>query len=96
MCPLFHEDNIQIRLITTLSGVGTQWLADKDVLRKNLAKGGNKSIIKEGAVLRQLKPMQIAIMKGKKNGTSLGLVHRSPPINPCDKNPRLIVRFDLI
>jgi len=96
MCPLFHEDNIQIRLITTLSGPGTQWLADKDVLRKNLAKGGNKSIIKEGAILRQLKPLQIAIMKGKKNVTSKGLVHRSPPIDPCDYNPRLIVRFDLI
>lgn len=96
MCPLFHEDNIQIRLITTLAGPGTQWLSDNDVLRKNLEKFGNKSIIKPGAVLRELKPKQIALMKGKKNKTSKGLVHRSPPLKPADNKQRLIVRFDLI
>lgn len=96
MCPLFHEDNIHIRFITTLTGPGTQWLADEDVLRKNLGKGGNKAIIKPDSILRQLASSDIAIMKGRKAKGRKGLVHRSPPIDPKDGIYRLIIRYDLM
>ena len=95
MCPLFHEDNIKARFITSLSGKGTQWLSDDDVLRKNLGKGGNKKIIKEGAILRELSTDSFAIMKGRKDKTAKGLVHRSPPIDPCCDKARLLVRLDI-
>ena len=94
MCPLFHEDNIYFRFITTLKGKGTQWLADKDANRKNLCKGGSKPIIKEGALLQELKTGQIGFMKGKKAPSAGGLIHRSPPIDPSVDETRVIVRVD--
>lgn len=80
MCPLFHVDNVSLRLIVTLQGPGTEWLANEQVQRKHLGKGSNKKVVREGAMIQQLKPFQVALLKGEEypGNFGKGLVHRSP------------------
>lgn len=94
MCPLFHVDNLKLRLITTLQGPGTQWLSDADALRKNLGKAGRKPIAKKGCALQELKSRQVALVKGAKFPGSKGLIHRSPPVDPRANEPRIFLRLD--
>ena len=93
MCPLFHVDRVFARIIVTLSGNGTQWLQEKDVLRKNLGKGGRKPVAKTGSYLQEILERQVAVLKGSLYQGSKGLVHRSPPVDPKSE-PRLFLRID--
>ncbi|SMF12338.1 DUF1826 domain-containing protein [Pseudobacteriovorax antillogorgiicola] len=96
MCPLFHVDNLKLRFIVTLQGPGTQWLMGRDVIRKNLGKGGRKPIAKKNCYLQQIQTGQVALLKGLKFPGSKGLVHRSPSISPVSDTPRLFLRVDFI
>lgn len=95
MCPLFHVDSVNLRLIVTLNGPGTEWLADADVNRKHLGKGSNHRIIRDGALIQQLKTFQVALLKGEEypGNYGKGLVHRSPALGPAD-DTRWIFRLD--
>lgn len=95
MCPLFHVDSVNLRLIVTLNGPGTEWLADADVNRKHLGKGSNHKIIRDGALIQQLKTFQVAFLKGEEypGNYGRGLVHRSPAPGPTDE-ARWIFRLD--
>ena len=94
MCPLFHVDNLKLRIIVTLKGQGTQWLQDKDVNRKNLGKGGKKPIAKPDSHLQMITEGQVAILKGMKFPGSKGLVHRSPAVDPSKNESRIFLRLD--
>ena len=93
MCPLFHIDNVFLRFIVTLKGPGTLWLQNKDVIRKNLGKGGRKPIVRPQSYLQQVRTGQVAILKGARFPGSKGLVHKSPAVDP-HSGLRLMVRLD--
>lgn len=95
MCPIFHVDKLSLRLIVTLHGPGTEWLANEDVDRKRLRKGSNHKVVREGALIQQLKTFQVGILKGEEYPGNFGngLVHRSPEPEP-GASPRWIFRLD--
>ncbi|MDQ3231009.1 MAG: DUF1826 domain-containing protein [Pseudobdellovibrionaceae bacterium] len=95
MCPIFHVDKVSLRLIVTLHGPGTEWLANQDVDRKRLGKGSNRRVVREGALIQQLKTFQVGILKGEEYPGNFGngLVHRSPEPEP-GAGPRWIFRLD--
>ncbi|MFW7378931.1 MAG: DUF1826 domain-containing protein [Oligoflexus sp.] len=97
MCPLFHVDRIRLRLLMTVIGPGTEWLADRDVNRKGLGKGCNSKIVKAGSLVQQLLPMQIGFLKGELFPYNLGrgIVHRSPAVSPKTSG-RWFVRIDAV
>lgn len=100
MCPRFHTDKIPCRLVTTYQGAGTEWLGNESIQRDFLGRGANgkpdkvSGLIKPNAVIQQLAPFDVAILKGDAwpGNEGLGLVHRSPE---CDENqPRVIMTLD--
>ena len=100
MCPRFHVDNVPCRLVTTYHGNGTQWLPDHLVDRSKLGAGSNGLADKHSGIfqhqkhIRQLKPGDVALLKGEGWITNQGggLVHRSP--NSCLNDRRLLLTLD--
>lgn len=95
MCPLFHVDYVSLRLIVTLLGPGTEWLANNHVNRKHLGKGNNHRVLRDDALIQQLKTFQVGLLKGEEypGNHGKGLVHRSPSLMPSDE-PRWFFRLD--
>lgn len=86
-CPLFHVDQLEMRCMLTLKGSGTEWLANRSVRRGGLGKGSNQKVVREGAVVHQLKTNQLGLLKGERyiGNFGRGIVHRSPQVNsPSD------------
>ncbi len=81
-CPLFHVDRVSLRLLCTLRGPGTEWLADGAVNRKRLGQGDNRSVTKQGALVYEVAPFQVCVLKGGaySGGSGVGAVHRSPAV----------------
>jgi hypothetical protein len=90
-CRLFHTDFVRLRLICTYHGPGTDWLADRDVVRSALGSPGasvdeiNARIIRPGAAPHRLATGWVGVMRGEAwpaNGVPCApaLVHRSAPI----------------
>jgi hypothetical protein len=91
-CPKFHQDNVPLRLICTYAGAGTEWLENSNVNTHADCCGG--SMVRDASRIRQLKPFEVALMKGKlwpKN--DMGIYHRSP--KPEADQPRLVVKMDV-
>lgn len=91
-CPKFHQDNIPLRLICTYTGAGTQWLENSNVNTHANCCGG--SVVRDSSRIQQLKPFEVALMKGKlwpKN--EMGIYHCSP--KPEAQKPRFIVKMDV-
>ena len=70
-CWRFHTDVVDLRLLTTYLGVGTQWVkpihADKAIDDQKQYSGP----------LEQLKLNDVALFRGKRAGETNGIVHRS-------------------
>ena len=64
-CPLFHVDRLKYRLLCTLRGPGTEWLDDRAVRRKFLGRGDNRKIVRHEAVVYEVEPFQVCILKGE-------------------------------
>ncbi|MCE2926021.1 MAG: DUF1826 domain-containing protein [Rickettsiales bacterium] len=91
-CPKFHQDNVPLRLICTYAGAGTEWLENSNVNTHADCCGG--SMVRDTSRIQQLKPFEVALMKGKlwpKN--DIGIYHRSP--KPDANQPRLVVKMDV-
>ena len=91
-CPKFHQDNVPLRLICTYAGAGTEWLENSNVNTHADCCGG--SLVRDTSRIQQLKPFEVAFMKGKiwlKN--DMGIYHRSP--KPDADQPRLVVKMDV-
>jgi hypothetical protein len=91
-CPKFHQDNVPLRLICTYAGAGTEWLENSNVNTHADCCGG--SLVRDTSRIQQLKPFEVALMKGKlwpKN--DMGIYHRSP--KPEASQPRLVVKMDV-
>lgn len=101
-CRKLHVDYIGLRLLVTYVGPGTQWAANGDVERSQLARAdldadtNNASILRPGAKLRQLETNDVAVLKGEffRGNTGRGAVHRSPPVS-AGAAPRLLLKVDV-
>ena len=95
MCPRFHVDHVPCRLITTYTGVTTQWLPHTSVDRSKLGKGNNGKKDEESGLfgqstdIKQLCVGDVALLKGESwyGNSGAGLVHRSPHVE--DTNSKI-------
>lgn len=94
-CPLFHVDRVSLRMLCTLRGPGTEWLADHDVVRKGLGHGDNGKVLPSGRPIYSVPPYHICVLKGEsfKGNSGRGIVHRSPSV-PGNSKGRLYLRVD--
>lgn len=90
MCPRFHVDHVPVRLITTYAGVGSQWLAEGAMDRRQLGQANAEP----HADVQQLSSGDVALLKGEKwhGNEGFGLIHRSP--QPPVGERRLILTLD--
>ncbi|MBO88218.1 MAG: hypothetical protein CMP14_01740 [Rickettsiales bacterium] len=73
-CWKFHFDAVEKRLLTTYRGPNTEWIQPEhstEALRKQRDYSGP---------IESLKHNDVAIFKGSRAETGMGIVHRSPPI----------------
>ena len=102
MCPKFHVDKVPCRLVTTLSGIATQWLDHQVVDRDKLGAGSNglpdeeSGLFERQSHINQLSVGDVALLKGEGwfDNEGAGLVHRSPALNSNDR--RLLLTLDFI
>ncbi|NRA53036.1 MAG: DUF1826 domain-containing protein [Gammaproteobacteria bacterium] len=101
MCPRFHVDKVPCRLVTTYSGVGSEWLEQQDVNRTKLGTGNQglsdqqSGLYEHEQQIGQLASGDVALLKGEKwyNNEGGGLVHRSPQVA---QNRRLLLTLDFM
>ena len=99
MCPKFHVDKVPCRLITTYTGVATEWLPHDRVNRRFLGPNspsivGSQPGICESGDIEILETGAVALLKGESwdGNEGCGLVHRSPSI--AEGRKRLLLTID--
>ena len=88
MCPKFHVDHVPCRLVTTYSGIGTQWLPNNVVRREKLGIGSAgkpdtvSGLYRSENDIQQMTLADVALLKGEawQGNQGAGLVHRSPAL----------------
>ena len=102
MCPRFHVDQVPCRLLTTYTGVATEWLPHSTADRSKLG-GGNKGksdersgLFSNESDINQLREGDVALLKGEQweGNKGMGIIHRSPKLS--GKNRRLLLSLDFI
>ena len=102
MCPKFHVDHVPCRLVTTLSGIATEWLPHEKVNRSKLGAGSagkpdeHSGIMQSTNDIQHLTTGDVALLKGEGwyGNEQAGLVHRSP--TPNEGQHRLVMTLDFI
>ena len=102
MCPRFHVDRVPCRLVTTYTGVATEWLPHVLVDRSKLGHGNNglpdheSGIYKDESDINRLQPGSVALLKGElwEGNEGAGLVHRSPQVEEGER--RLLLTLDYV
>lgn len=102
MCPKFHVDKVPCRLVSTLSGIATQWLPHDKVDRDKLGAGSlglpdeTSGIMKEQQHIEHVVAGDVVLLKGEGwyNNENGGAVHRSPAVTNNEK--RLLLTLDFI
>ncbi|WP_440058527.1 DUF1826 domain-containing protein [Pseudomonas fragariae (ex Marin et al. 2024)] len=92
MCPRFHVDHVPVRLITTYGGVGSQWLHEGVMDRKQLRRLDAEPT--DAARIQQINSGEVALLKGERwhGNEGFGLIHRSPQLLRNER--RLILTLD--
>ena len=92
MCPRFHVDHVPVRLITTYAGIGSQWLQEGVMERRQL--GQVQAEPARAELIQQINAGEVALLKGEKwqGNEGAGLIHRSPALAPGER--RLILTLD--
>ena len=92
MCPRFHVDHIPCRMLVTIRGPGTEWIANGDVDRALLAaRDTDAPPIRRGGDIRRLAARNWSLLKGGAWDARFGgVVHRSPH----GTDERLLLSFD--
>lgn len=102
MCKRFHVDRVPCRLITTLHGVGTEWLSEVAVDRSKLGPGSaglddaESGLLRDETDIEQLRCGDVALLKGElwEGNEGAGIVHRSPAV--AKGNVRLLLTLDMV
>lgn len=96
-CRLFHADNVQLRLLCSYVGPGTQWLDENVVDRRALGSKSNARICRNRKRIRTLPRGAIGLFKGERwpHNAGRGIVHRSPPIAAKGQS-RVLLCMDLV
>ena len=94
MCPRFHADHVPCRMLITLSGLGTEWIANSDVDWDVFANLDTmEPPIQANRQIQQLTTGHWSLLKGGAWHDSFGgVVHRSPHGN----GERLLLTLDPI
>ena len=100
MCPKFHVDRVVCRLITTYSGIATEWLPHNVIDRSKLGMGSKGKSDAESGIyhavsdIQQLNSGDVSLLKGESwiGNEGGGLVHRSPQVT--NENKRLVMTLD--
>lgn len=101
MCPRFHVDHVPCRLVTTYTGVATEWLEHRSVNRAALGSRDSgltdldAGLYQSEQEIQQLGDGDLALLKGERweGNEGAGLVHRSPAVPPGET--RLVVTLDV-
>jgi hypothetical protein len=101
MCPRFHVDKVQCRLVTTYQGVATEWLPHNVVDRSKLGHGSEGKTDEQSGLfpklgnVQQLTSGDVALLKGEswEGNEGAGLVHRSPSLSAGER--RLLLTLDI-
>ena len=90
MCPRFHVDHVPVRLITTYAGIGSQWLREGVMDRRQLSQADAEPSKR----IEQIHCGEVALLKGEKwrGNEGYGLIHRSPALAANER--RLILTLD--
>ncbi len=90
MCPRFHVDHVPVRLITTYAGIGSQWLREGVMDRRQLSQADAEPT----ELIEQTHCGEVALLKGEKwrGNEGYGLIHRSPALAANER--RLILTLD--
>ncbi|NMX89665.1 MULTISPECIES: DUF1826 domain-containing protein [unclassified Pseudomonas] len=90
MCPRFHVDHVPVRLITTYAGIGSQWLREGVMDRRQLSQADAQP----SEHIEQIHCGEVALLKGEKwrGNEGYGLIHRSPALAANER--RLILTLD--
>ncbi|MVV51514.1 DUF1826 domain-containing protein [Pseudomonas sp. PB120] len=92
MCPRFHVDHVPVRLISTYAGIGSEWLKEGVMDRRQLSQAESEPT--NNALIQQIGNGNVALLKGEKwhGNEGFGLIHRSPQLAPGER--RLILTLD--
>ncbi|MFJ2481543.1 DUF1826 domain-containing protein [Pseudomonas sp. NPDC087598] len=92
MCPRFHVDHVPVRLITTYAGIGSEWLREGEMDRRQLGQANAEP--HEVWQIQRLTSGEVALLKGEKwhGNEGFGLIHRSPQLAPDER--RLMLTLD--
>ena len=92
MCPRFHVDHVPCRMLVTIGGPGTEWIASGDVDRALLAaRDTDAPPIRRGGDIKRLATRSWSLLKGGAWDDRFGgVVHRSPQ----ETVERLLLSFD--
>ncbi|WP_421556914.1 DUF1826 domain-containing protein [Pseudomonas kitaguniensis] len=90
MCPRFHVDHVPVRLITTYAGIGSQWLREGVMDRRQLGQPDAEPSER----IEQIHCGEVALLKGTQwhGNEGHGLIHRSPALKVDER--RLILTLD--
>lgn len=94
-CRKFHADHVDLRLLCTYDGAGTQWVPDAAVRRDMLTVGDNDDIVEEPASVQTMACGDVGLFKGEAwpGNAGRGIVHRSPP-KPQEGHRRVLLCLD--
>lgn len=102
MCPKFHVDRVPCRLVTTYTGIATEWISHELVDRTKLGVGSQgkpdseSGLYRSDSDIQQLTAGDVALLKGESwpGNEGAGLVHRSPQL--ANQGKRLLLTLDFI
>jgi len=94
MCPRFHIDRVPCRLVTTYSGIATEWLSNNDVNRSLLGIEDFPVYDKYTMSIEKLNAGDVGLLKGESwiGNEGFGLLHRSPYVEA--NQSRLLLTLD--
>ena len=95
MCPRYHADNNELRMLCTYYGPGTLWLPNNAVDRKAYLTGkGNQNIVSDENLVQQVATGDVVILKGALYPGATPVLHRSPNIEKSGEE-RLSLSIDI-
>jgi hypothetical protein len=97
MCPRMHVDKVQLRLVCTYAGPGTELLASEDADRRGLGHPAGdvcSGLVRPGGHVQGTTAGDVVLLKGEAwpGNAGRGAVHRSPAM--VDSAPRLVLTLD--